>query len=491
MRGFGLSVLCLAALSATASAQERPTQDKPAGKPAGKPEGAKAAKQARQERWYRADLGKQSWMSVREVTEQISQSLWRTDTESQLFLKDGGRPKGADRLIYSENQSGQLQSLRIEKPAVSLVGRVRQQGQNVVIVCQLVNRHDQRQKPKTLTLTLPPGLKPLGLRGLRMALRKAGKQPRKMVEYAQLFFDGESLQYSKQRAQLKSQAKGSHLWTVTAEDSPVTRTLRVNDRGQMQSLRYKFGFMDVDLRRCFGPIASQGAALAPWHRLKSPKYAPTGAAVERYAVPEPLKECLVSDEFQHFVGGKLRVFGKPRVSAKARQPGTWALSKAKRQVLQQWLKGALRGRASASSLERARAVCERLHQLHGHSFQNHAESAASRSFLSGRGDCLELAEWLCCSLQELGLKARVEMGVSFSVERGAWAVHCWVSALDLRTKQWLHLDPLYPKRPRSLSIKLSECSEGDRERAFAELLKAVNRARKRGFECVTKGDSDS
>lgn len=247
-------------------------------------------------------------------------------------------------------------------------------------------------------------------------------------------------------------ADGNWLFRVVMDQAPLPMDLVLAPKGQLRLMDINLGLIRLQLRPSPGPVALLGATVEAGNLVAIRGPSPRAVASNRFRLPADA--VVPADEFQRLDGRELTVRAEAAPAPLA-DPAPYLVAEAQLELddpaLRSWVDGLAPDKA-ADAEERAERLRlgVRTHITRKDLGVN--DGSALETYRSKRGDCTEHATLLCAALRIAGIPARIEVGLVFSPEHGAWVGHAWNSAW---TKgRWLHLDSAYPGIPRSCYIKL-------------------------------------
>jgi hypothetical protein len=236
---------------------------------------------------------------------------------------------------------------------------------------------------------------------------------------------------------------------------PIPMHFAVDAKGELAKVKMDMGSFSFVFIPSDGPVEIDGGEIAVDALVTAKGPAPVQGPANRYRLPETVK--LPEDAFQHLEAGVLHVSSVSRPSALG-DPKPYLAPEARLELddapLRAWVATAAAGvePRSAAAAEQLRLAVRTY--LTGDLKVNNG--TALETFRCRHADCTGHAALLCAALRISGIPARIELGVVWSPELGAWAGHAWNSAYI--GGQWVHLDSAYPGHARSCYLKLASGS---------------------------------
>lgn len=245
---------------------------------------------------------------------------------------------------------------------------------------------------------------------------------------------------------------GNWLFRVVTDQVPLPMSMVLAPKGQLQRMTLDLGVIRLDLRPSQGPVALLGAAVEAGNLVAIRGPSPRPVARNRFRLPVGAQ--VPADDFQNVAGRELTAAAEASPSP-LNDPAPFLAAEPQLELddpaLRKWVEG-LDADPAADGDERVERLRlgVRTHITRKDLAVN--DGSALETYRSRRGDCTEHATLLCAALRIAGIPARIEVGLVFSPEHGAWVGHAWNSAWV--KGRWLHLDSAYPGIPRSCYIKL-------------------------------------
>ncbi len=244
-------------------------------------------------------------------------------------------------------------------------------------------------------------------------------------------------------------------WNVEmlADVMPIPIQTVVAKNGEMVAMTMSFGPIGITLKRAPGPVPLLGGEVSPTGMVAAKGPAPRAAPENRYRLPAAVS--VQDDGFSTLADGvvTVRSHGNRRAPAEAELKSLLAAEaqlETDDAALRAWVTGLVKVHEDpAATAERLR-LAVRSHI--GKKDFGVMDGSALETYRSRHGDCTEHANLLATALRIAGIPARVEVGVVWSADHGAWVGHAWNTAWI--GGRWVHLDAAYPGIERSQYLRL-------------------------------------
>lgn len=415
--------------------------------------------QACEERFFLGRLGARRVLAITERTRALEGGAWETVLEEEAALGGPGRSLERRRQVFVERGDGVLVRASIQgegaaPDALDLEGRLSARGSPGPVL-------GPRGEAERIRAALASGERTLRLR-------------------TPAVLEGEWREVEKTLDLLGLDAGGASRWR---ESSPLTRRALETVRdaaGRLTGARYELAGESFVLEAVESPAALDGPPLVRPARVRGSGRV-SAAEVGRYRVPESLAGLILEDAFQKRDGGVVTVWDQsPPAALDAPEhflqpePGIEAGDAA----LLEWVRRALadasaaplgagaRIRALRDAVRRQVSVCAPV-----------AGGTALSALGSRRGDCTELARFLCAALRSAGIPARLEYGLMAEAGGAWWTAHAWVSAYAPDEGRWVHADAAMPGARRSGYLKLADASGRGGREALERMAELIERRR--------------
>lgn len=247
-------------------------------------------------------------------------------------------------------------------------------------------------------------------------------------------------------------ADGNWLFNVLTDAVPLPMGMTLSPRGGLRRMELDLGMIRLDMRPSSGPVALLGAEIPASDLVAIRGPSPRPVAANRFRLPEGAH--VPEDEFQRRDGSDLVVLAEAGPSPLV-DPAPFLASDPQLELddpaLRRWVESLAPdpGLDAGERAERLR-LGVRTHITRKDLGVN--DGTALETYRSRRGDCTEHATLLCAALRIARIPARIEVGLVYSAEHGAWVGHAWNSAWI--EGRWTHLDSAYPGIARSCYLKL-------------------------------------
>ena len=244
-------------------------------------------------------------------------------------------------------------------------------------------------------------------------------------------------------------------WNVEmlADVMPIPIQTVIAKNGELVAMTMSFGPIGISLKRSSGPVPLLGGEVSPTGMVSAKGPAPRSAPENRYRLPATV--AVQDDGFSLMAEGVVTVRSRgnrraPTDAEKKTLLATEAQIEIDDPALRAWVTGLVKtDEAPSATAERLR-LAVRSHI--GKKDFGVMDGSALETYRSRHGDCTEHANLLAAALRIAGIPARVDVGVVWSADHGAWVGHAWNTAwIDGR---WVHLDAAYPGIERSQYLRL-------------------------------------
>jgi hypothetical protein len=423
------------------------------------------------DQWFVGDLNGQPAMTMHTVVTRHAGGTQSDVMDSKVVINRslGGasiRFEVGDAQRFDEDAHGLVTGFRFDHvendQPVSAVGRV-EDGKVLSTVHHLGRATDT-------TLAIPAGVALLGQQASQDLLAKRAWKAGDKEEFASLAFISNQVQIVRMTATYTgATAKGDLQFTVVMDLMPVPTAMTLTPKGDLVAMSMSMGFITMAFRPSPGPVALEGAELAPTGLVTAAGPAPSAGPVNRYRLPAGAGAAV--DEFQRQDGQVVTVTSRPPPSP-LDDPKPFLRAEAQLELddpaLRAWVRS-VADKHQGDQAELAEHLRLAVRSYIVHKDLSMGDASALEAFRTQRGDCTEHANLLCAALRIAGIPARVECGLVFADAFGGWVGHAWNSAYV--GGRWVHLDSAYPGVERSCYLKLGTTSGGAGEATGAAMLK--------------------